>query len=188
MKASSKTAHERSLNNQRRVIGMLFGVVVVLLAVAAICQHVQIKNLREDLNTKTQLLYSEVDSNAQASAPVVNPEDGRTYIPELRISLPYNDTTKTLRYTYSERDGARFYSTLVTDHATHTISCYDMVRVKHEAKPNAYSPGQPYVATVQAGHPPLQVYAEENVECAAQTWLQITPAQIADQLKQAQAY
>jgi hypothetical protein len=188
MKALTKTAHEKLLNSQRRVIGMLFGVVVVLLVVAAICQHAQIRNLQNDLNTKTQLLYNEVDSNTQASAPVVSPQDGRTYIPELRISLPYNDTTKTLRYTYSERDGARFYSTLVTDHATHTISCYDMVRVKHESKPNAYSPGQPYVATVQAGDPPLQVYAEKNAECAAQAWLQITPAQIADQLKQAQAY
>jgi hypothetical protein len=188
MKTIDKKTHEKSLSMQRRVIGMLFGVAVVLLVVASIYQHVQIRNLQNDFNTKIGLLQEGMAFGVQDSAPVYSPQDGRMYVPELRISLPYNDITKTLRYTYSERDGARFYSTLVTDRTAHVISCYDMVRVKHEAKPNAYSPGQPSVATVQAGDPPLQVYAEKNAECAIQAWTQVTPAQIADQLKQAQAY
>lgn len=178
----------KKLLNLQTIVLSIFGVFILALGGGLAYQHGQINRLRQDQKEQTQLLYNAIDGSAQAEAVVVNPQDNRVYVPELHISLPYNDITKTFRYSYTDQDGARFYSTLVTDHATRQISCYDMVRVKHEAKPNAYSPGQPHVATVAAGALPLQVYAESNASCAAEAWLQITPARITDELKHAQTY
>ncbi|HEX3568759.1 MAG TPA: hypothetical protein VHT70_03745 [Candidatus Saccharimonadales bacterium] len=180
--AGTKTSYQRAL------LLLIFGVAIAVLIGALAYQQMQIRNLKSDQADQVQMLYNTIDANAQANAVAVDAQNNRVYVPELHISLPYNDITKTLRYTYSDRDGARFYSTLVTDHAVHQISCYDMVRAKHEATPNAYSPGQPHVATVLAGTPPLQLYTESNTTCATQAWMQITPAQIADELKQAQSY
>jgi hypothetical protein len=183
---------QTTLSTKRSTITSLaLGAAIVLLAAGLLYQSTRINHLKNDLAANTSLIqrtYNAIDANAQASAPVLSPQDNRLYVPELRISLPYNEITKTLRYTYGDRDGARFYSTLITDHAVHRISCYDMVRAKHETKPDAYSPGQPHVATVGTGTPPLQLYAEQNDECATQAWQVVTPTQITDELKQAQAY
>src|SRR6185503_19647321 len=114
-----------------------------------------------------QLVYNEIDGNNQSFSLSVLPKENKLYLAELNLTIPFNQMTRSVRYYNEERNGnIRISSSLMTDHTVHTQSCYDMVRLKIEATPDAYSPSQPLYATVNlADGRNLQIYASTTKEC-----------------------
>jgi len=189
-KTTTKNTSSKTTLSSKTSLQLLASIIIVALAVALLFQQAHFSHYKNDQDRQLQLLSNRLEASQRTTAVVISPQDNRVYVPELRITLPYNDVTKTLRYDYNNQDGARFYSTLLQEQpGEQRISCADMVRIKHEDKPNAYSPHQPHVVTQSlAGATPLQVYALANKECTSIAWSQITPADIANQFRQAQSY
>lgn len=164
-----------------------FALLVVSQAVAFIL--IGWKAPKDDTPSDTQLIYNEMDFRDQLFSLSVLPGTDRLYLPELGITVPFNTTTRGVRYSFDEWDkNIRLTSVYMTDHQTHRMSCDDMVRLKVESKPDAYSPSQPLFATVDLdGGRKLQIYASKHSDCA-RAWVNATPEAIANQFKDAKAY
>lgn len=167
-------------------------IVVLVLVIAGLGGlYMQQRKLNKDIQRVAQdqgQIYNEVDARFQQLHLVSAPKEGRMYLPELKVSLPLNPTTESFLYYGQEGGDIRLSTTLMVDHQTHVMSCQDMVRVKVEAKPNAYSPSQPLYATVQLSDGrTLQVYTSKSKACDF-AWQPLNPSQIADQFKEAITY
>jgi len=147
----------------------------------------------KSVEKSSRLLYNELDWVNQQYSLSVLPDGSRLYLPELDITVPLNDTTRSVRYNFNQGlpgdgDGnIRISSSYMTNHDVHAISCSDMVRLKVEPKPDAYSPSQPLYATVAlADGRMLQIYASTTKECQT-AWQTISPQKIAAEFKNAQS-
>jgi len=168
---------------------------IIVLAIAQVITLGLLSKINNDLNKKTedtnqsiQLAYNEIDSDSvqQTLAPI--PGAQRLYMAEFNLTVELNETTRTMRYYEDTEGNVRITSAYMFDHQMREQSCDDMVRLRIEPKPNAYSPSQPHYATVMLSDGrPLQIYASTLKECAT-AWRALTPQQLAEQFKGAQTY
>ena len=179
----------------------LKNVLAVLVVVLLVAQGVTWTQLRQtkqdvkDLQGTKQLVLNELDGAIAQSTLAPIPGQKRLYLPELNISVPLNATTSSARYSYSsygetasKSGDVRITTTSMTDHSMHVKSCADMVRLKIEAKPDAYSPEQPLYASVTLSDGRmLQIYASSTKECA-DAWRGMTPQTLAAPFKDARLY
>jgi hypothetical protein len=187
--ASSKSTHQ-----------LLF-VLVLLLAVLAGGLFVEANSLSNKLDkTKDDqtLLYNEIDYQKSLLRPVVLPKENLVVFPELKISLPYNDVTKTFQYTVDNQRGVQLgiTSTLLTDHKMRQLSCSELVSVNQQDG-IPFSPWEETAGTIKlADGRTLYLIAAKafknneasSLECASEVWHQITPQQVVDEFKKAQTY
>jgi hypothetical protein len=179
---------------QKIILAALFIALIVAQGVTLGLLH-QTNQDVQSLKDSNQIILNELDSTASLRELAAVPGQKRLYVPELNITLPLDETTSTMRYTYttygestSKSGDARITTTMMTDHTTHVKSCSDMVRLKIEAKPDAYSPDQPVYASIKlADGRTLQVYASTAKECE-RAWLPLSPQALAEPFKQAQSY
>jgi len=153
-------------------------------------QSKQSDNDGDDDKFATQMLYNEIDTAAQRQSLTPIPGTNRLYLADLNLTVPLSQTTSSVRYMYDGTNGGeiRLSSTYMTDHAEHVQSCSDMVRLKVEPKPNAYSPGQPHYASVTLSDGrTLQIYASKIKECQS-AWQAMSPQTIAESFKAAVLY
>lgn len=145
----------------------------------------------QDENFANQLLYNELDSVAQQHNLQALPGQNALYIEELNLVIPANEISRTIRvqnYSQATANEIRLSSSAMTDHSQHIQSCSDMVRLKIEPKPDAYSPDQPLYANVKlADNRTLQIYASTTKECQA-AWREVSPQNIAAQFIGAKSY
>lgn len=184
------------LTFKNTVIAALIALLVIQFIIFAIVTRVN-QNLKQQINGRqlsSQLIYNGVDDVSQQQSLSVLPKENRLYLPELNLTIPLNPITRSLRYNFNEGSldsgsgNIRLTSSYMTDHQNHRLSCSDMVRLKIENKPDAYSPEQPLYATVSlADERKLNIYASTTKDCR-QAWLMITPQKIAEQFKDAQSY
>jgi hypothetical protein len=152
------------------------------------------KHATQNLQFSDSLTYNEIDSHAQQYSLTVLPKENLLYMPELKITVPLNPITRSIQYNLNQgvpgdnSGDIRISSSYMTDHSLHVQSCADMVRLKIEATPNAYSPDQPLYATVGlADGRKLNIYASTTKDCTV-AWQAISPQQISDEIKKAQSY
>lgn len=178
----------------RSNVGAIAVILLVLMAALITVTVYQVVKLRDiekrldETSTSQQLVYNEITNQKQLLKPVVSAEKNLVFIPEMRLSLPYNQTTKTLQYYEDLNGNIRLQSTLVADYEMRTMSCADMVRIKVEESPDEYSPEQKLAYTVPLSDGrTLQVYASSYDDCQL-PWQQMSPQQIAEEFKQASSY
>lgn len=178
------------------VVAAVIALFVIQLASLGLYVRVNYNLKRQigDNQLSTQLIYNEMDGASQALSLSVLPQTNRLYLPELNLTVPLNPLTRSLRYDPSQGlrgDGSgdiRITSADMTDHQMRVQSCGDMVRLKIEAKPNAYSPSQPlYATTTLNDGRKLQIYASSLKECQT-AWQIVSPQKIAEEFKNAQSY
>lgn len=132
-----------------------------------------------------QRILSDLDTNQHLLSLAVLAQPNRLYLPELGVVLPLNSITRSAQYyvdtaTSETEPNIRISSTLAPDHKIRTQSCTDMVRLKVEDTPNAYSPSQPHYATVKLSDGRiLQIYASVKPEECKQAWATVSPEQLA---------
>jgi len=174
---------------------MVIGAVAALFVLQLISFGL-LARMHHAVNTKIdetkQLVNIDMDSVSQQLSLSVLPKENKLYLPELNLTVPFNQLNRSLRYTYEEgtTNNVRITSAQMIDHGMHVQSCNDMVRLRIEDKPDAYSPSQPSYATVPLSDGrKLQVYASTTKECR-QAWMMsaITPQAIAEQFKAATLY
>lgn len=157
--------------------------------------NTKIKMLAEEADFRSDMLYNEIDNQNAWLKPTLMPEQNRLAIPELRISLPYNAVTATLRYTFDDTY-LRVGSTLVTDHALRQMSCSELVLVTlgDGAALNPWTESAGSVTLSDNSTLSLiKSIAFENNEastlaCASDAWIFITPEQIVEEFKTALKY
>jgi hypothetical protein len=162
------------------------------LRVEVLAQQAQIESTRGGL-------YAEIDYQKSLQKPVVSPKEMLVIIPELGISLPYNETTKSLQYSYNDLEGSidtRVTSTLITDHESRQMGCSELVRISTESG-TPYSPWEKSAGEVKL-EDGRTIYIIEAIafandeasteECASEAWINITPEQITEQFKEAKVY
>jgi hypothetical protein len=171
----------------------LFLIQVVSIGLLAKANRDTNNQLKSEQSSK-QLIYSDLDTSVQQLSPSVPADKNQLYIPELNIIFPMNQVTRSIRYNLNQglpgddSGNIRINSSYMTDHSMHIQSCADMVRLKIEAKPNAYSPDQPLYATVQLSDGRmLQIYASTTKDCQS-AWQVVSPQKIAEELKNSQSY
>ena len=182
----------QNLTFKKAVIAGLAILLVLQIAAFALIMHNHKADTKAatDNAAATQLVYNDIDATSQGLSLSVLPKENRLYLPELNVTVPLNLLTRSLRYTYEEgtTGNVRITSANMTDHAIHTQSCSDMVRLRVEAKPDAYGPSQPLYTTInlEDGRT-LQVYASTIKECAF-AWQAVSPQAIAEQFKAVKTY
>ncbi|MDQ5963639.1 MAG: hypothetical protein QG629_722 [Patescibacteria group bacterium] len=136
-------------------------------------------------------------------APRYNSTTGRLEFYGLNISLPKNDITESLSYQEApvtfEPSGASadrysIRSTKIKDKGMQTMTCEQPVRISG-ASATPFNPWEEYQLDYidGKGHV-MHVFAQKDYtnnqgstkSCADNSWKEITPAQIADQFKDAQ--
>lgn len=177
------------------VVGLIVLLTLQIISLVGIC------TVRKDLTDRvatlerqTFLYKNQADYNAQQLSLSVIPGSDKLYMPELNLSVPSNEVTRHLLYSYTPGDNknpngeVRMYSANALDYKERVQSCLDVIRLKIEPTPNAYSPDQPLYKTVSlADGAKLQIYTSNLKECA-QIWQQVSPLLIADNLAQAQLF
>lgn len=170
--------------------------IVFLLVAQGVTWHL-LGKARQDIKQNevaTRLVLNELDNAVRQSSLSSIPGTKKLYLPELNITVPLNTTTSSVRYTFTEGANsgesgeARLSSAIMADHMTRVKSCSDMVRLKVEAQPDAYSPDQPHYAAVKlADGRTLQIYASTTKECES-AWIMMSPQTIAKEFKEAASY
>ncbi len=153
-------------------------------------------NQLDALTSSVQLLNNDVNSNFSTEKVVVDPVGAQVFIPELRIKLPLNETTKTIAYGMrTDQNGALLSEADVT--STNYIAppmmtvmnCSNLVRLKIEPEPNPYSPHEiPSSVTLSDGRT-LQVYKSSNIPSCMASWQNsVSPESMAQQFTNATSY
>lgn len=158
----------------------------------------ELNRFRDDEAAQTRMLYNEIDYQKSLLRPVVLVKENLVLFPELKISLPYNDFTKTFQYSVDNQAGVNIgiTSTLLNDHEVRQLGCSQLVRVNtKDATP--FSPWEESAGstTLADGRTIYLVSAKafnnneaSTEECASQVWRHITPSQVVQELKKAQNY
>ena len=176
---------------------VMTGVVVLLLVAQGVTGFLLYKVNRklDDTRAANQVTFNDLDSALQQQALVPLPGTDRLYLAELKLTVPNDAVTRTVRYnvdlglpTENGPGDIRLSSTSAVDHRGHIKSCSDMVRLKVEDTPDPYSPEQPLYATLHlADGRTVQLYASNTKECQT-AWLAVSPQKIAEAFKAAQSY
>ncbi len=156
-------------------------------------------DLREDEAAQSRMLYNEIDYQKSLQRPTLLAKENLLLFPELKITLPYNDVTKTLQYSAEDQAGivASITSTLLDDHKERQLGCSWLVGVNlKDGKP--LSPWDEAAGSVKLSDGrTLYIVAAKafkdnegssTEECATEAWRFITPKQVADEFKKAQSY
>lgn len=198
----------------RLALGFMF-VVIVVLAVLVVQLRSQLQAVQAKVNntggttenasigTTTTLtnnldfgnLLNETRYDFAQERVVVDVAANAVYLPEFRIKLPYDDVSKTIAYGMRTALGVANPEGDVTStvyippmHSTQ-IACFDLVRLKIEAKQSPYNPNEKPTTVSLADGRKLQVYEAMNESECVQSWNQsIKPATIAAEFQKAQSY
>lgn len=145
------------------------------------------------IEANRMMALNEVQSEREAIQPFYNPAKNSLLLPELGIELPYNETTKTLRYVV-DGENIRITSTLLVDYSySRSMSCTQALRVNFTSD-EVYNPWEELAATVDLSDGRkmhlLNIKAFKNnegstQECADEVWNRITPKQLVDEFKSA---
>lgn len=139
-------------------------------------------------------LLNEIEYQKSVRRPAILAKENQVAIPELGITLPYNEVTKTLQYTTDVE--TRITSDLISDRQLRQLSCSDLVRITYKDG-NPYSPWEEAAGSVKlANGKTLYIIAAKafknneasSEECATEVWTRITPQQVANEFKKAQSY
>lgn len=85
---------------------ILFGLVFGLTALlgATVYRVLKLENYVSNLSESFSAKYLNESEHSRYSLPVISVDENRVYIPEARIYLPLNETTRHLRYDYFTHD------------------------------------------------------------------------------------
>ena len=153
---------------------------------------------KDDLAASQRLLNGSISNVFGAEKPVMDAQTLSVYLPEFKIKLPYNSTTKTIAYTLRNDNNPRSNDPAEAD-VTSTryvapeketvVDCSDFLRLKIEAAPHTYSPHEKATSVKLADGRTLQIYEAINEAECTQSWnIFISPAALADVFKQAESY
>lgn len=182
------------------VIALLYSRIVNLDNVTANLKQEQAK-LSEQIETERRFLLGQIDAKNALTPVATDAVNRKVYIPEAGIALPYNDITKTLRYSldspeYIAEANIRLTSTLVSDVEERQLSCIDLVRVSFVSG-EPYSPWEESAGSVELSDGRtmhiIMAKAYENEEastlaCASEVWSNATPELVAAELANAESY
>lgn len=162
-----------------------------------------------DVETKliSRMAQANTSSHARDRAHGVVWDTGTdfVYLPEFRIKLPFTPVSKSLTYemrgefdelftgnpsSSSQIPEADLYSThYIYPQQPATADCGVMVRIKLEAKPDAYSPHEKPSTVKLADGRTLQVYESVDEKSCQRSWdSSVSPSVVAKQLQRAQSY
>ncbi len=177
-------------------------ILVILLASVFVLQTIVIGYLLVKTNTLTNKFDEVSSSLIQQTAelynqkslqrPVVLAKEKLVAFPELGVSLPHNDITKTLQYSYDGED-MRVTSSLLNDYKIRQMSCLGLVRINMK-NGSAFSPWEENAGSVKLPDGrTLHIVAAKafknneasTEDCAKEVWAQITPTQVVDAFKAA---
>jgi len=192
-KQSPKTAKAIKTPPITLVTAVLF-LAVITLAVVNLRIVSSLRGTQTRVN-QMETVLNDLQSQAVTSQPAIDVSDNTIAFPEMRIKLPYNNITKTLRYT-TDGEMLRVGSSLITDHKIRQLGCSELVRVSLKGGP-VYSPWEEQAGSVTlADGRELHLYAAKafandqasSKECADEVWIKIKPSQVAEAFKEAQSY
>jgi len=157
--------------------------------------------LQEYDKQQDRSVQSTVDYSMSLQRPAVMVKENLVAIPELKITLPYNNITKTLLYSMDDiepddSNDLRVTSTHITDTEERQLSCSGLVRINMKSG-TPYSPWEETAGSVKLSDGrTLHIVAAKafknneasTKECETEVWHQITPKQVADEFKKAVAY
>lgn len=158
-----------------------------------------ITKLQQQSDQRVGDLEADINALQTEQRPALAYKENKLVIPELKITLPYNDITKSLRYSYDEQDNdqnARVTSSLVGQQPEQQLSCNELVRLSfRNAIP--YNPWEEKAGDIKlTDGRTLHIIAakafannEASTEgCVDIAWARITPQQVAAELRKAESY
>jgi hypothetical protein len=133
---------------------------------------------------------------------VVDAVNSTVYLPEFRIKLPYDETSKALAYSirnYDKNgkiavDASNAEADLTSLNYVHpapvtTMDCSDLLRIKVELTQKPYNPHEKASTVKLADGRSLQLYEPVNLNECEQSWnISASPDTVLTELKQAQSY
>lgn len=173
-------------------------VLAILVAFLLVKTHILNNRLNETQATSEMQigrLQAAIGNQKTMQRPVIIADKQLVVFPELKAALPYNNVTKHLQYYVDDQANLRVTSALLNDYAERQLSCDELVRVGAVAKP--LSPWESAVGSVTlAEGRTLSIVAAKafknnqasTLECETEVWTQVSPSQVADEFKKAQAY
>jgi hypothetical protein len=87
------------IKKERIILWVVISILVVLQAISA-WYLVRLWNHESESSKRDFSAYINKSEEERYSHPIIDITEGRVYIPEARIYLPLNDTTRNLRYDY----------------------------------------------------------------------------------------
>jgi hypothetical protein len=195
MKTSSKTTTKSNLRSKQIFIYLVTALLVVQSAtmIFLLLRTSNLEHDRTNVTTQINRLAADIDGDNSLQHPVVMAKEKLIAFPEIGITLPYNDVTKTFLYTY-DGENVRVTSTMLNDHKQRQMSCAELVRISMRSG----TPYSPWEETANAVALPdgrtmhtIAAKAFKNNEastlaCASEVWIQTNPQQVADEFKKAQ--
>jgi hypothetical protein len=186
---------QKNIRSQSLLVYLLVAILVIQSATLVGLLLVA-KSFKRDLdktNTQLSMVMPEVDYQKSLHRPVVMPKEKLVAFPEMGVTLPYNDITKSLQYTY-DGDNMRLTSSMLSDHTVRQMGCTDLVRIN--TKDNSpFNPWEEAIGSVElADGRTIYIIAAKafknneasTEECATEVWTQIKPKQVAEEFKKAQ--
>jgi hypothetical protein len=186
------------------VLAILLGATLGFAAFSAHRQHSTNSRLEQDINTLMQNQVS-LRNGMDYQQVTVSPSDSKIYLPQLAISLPLTQLGAALVYSPhtayvtgssktptgpNDEAAISTFNTASASQSQAQFNCSELVRIKLEAKPNAYSPHEiPSGSVSLANGKTLQIYKIDQKDCQPEwTATQADPAAVAKLFKQAQSY
>jgi hypothetical protein len=194
MPAKKSAKHSAPLIN---ITKLLYVAVVALIIAIGFLSADRVHQSRklDDASTQIALIHNEMENTNALLKPAVSAKENRVYFPEIKLSLPYNDVTKYLQYSYDSKDTS-ISSALVSDRVMRQLDCTQLVRLNfNDNRP--YSPWEELAGSVklQDGRT-MNIFAAKAFEsnegstadCPKEVWQQVTPQQVGDAFKSAESY
>ena len=157
----------------------------------------EIASLKQADENQQAMNYYMLQSALADQVPVTLPKEKLVVFPDLGFALPYNDVTRTLRYTtYGNNTNVSSTDTIDQPTPDKQLGCSQLVRVS-TTDGNPYSPWEESAGSVTLSNGKTLYFiaakAFENNEastmrCAKDVWITMTPQKVVDELKKATAY
>lgn len=162
--------------------------------------EVSVQKLKSELDASNRELRGDIAEVFSAERVVTDPLKEKVYIPEFRLVLPLNQTTKTIAYKLrtdfkgnplnKDQLEADITSTIYAKPDKQTVvDCSELLRIKLEPKAMPYSPHEKPTSLTLSDGRSLQIYESINEKECAQTWdYSMSPETLAEAFIQAEAY
>lgn len=190
------------------LLGVFFAMLVVMVGWLVWQNHMltqDVSNLKHTAATKDalaasqNLLSGDITYTWQLERPLLDTDGKTLYFPEFRIRLPFTPLSRTIFYDMrsntlpygSNTDPAEadILSSAFAGADNTVVNCGDMLRIKLESNPNAYSPHEKVSTVHLADGRTLQLYELVNEKECTDAWNNtVSPEMLNDIFKQAQSY
>lgn len=179
-------------------------ITILLIVASVILVYVKIHNVEQELDKANKendkqyaLLQNKLNYQNSLLTPTFDASSNLLIFPEIGIQLPFNEITKTLRYTHDsgQYGYTRITSTLVVDHQERQIGCSELAIIDFDnngpISPWAQDSGSVKLDDIRTMYVTTPVAYENNeastLACASEVWTNITPEKVAEELKKAKA-